>query len=162
MAKQRDTTCSIARSLEVLGERWTLLVAREALYGTTRFADFTTRLGIATDVLTTRLNTLVDAGIMERRPYADATGRERSSYHLTPAGMDLRIVISALQQWGDQHRPYPGGPTILRRTGDGRPVHVGYVDDEGSPVHPDDVRSVLSPSHPHYGEDASPQEQAAG
>jgi DNA-binding HxlR family transcriptional regulator len=158
MVKRRNDPCSIARSLEVIGERWTLLVVREALGGATRFADFTARLGIATDVLSARLSTLVDAGVLERRPYTDSTGRERHSYHLTSAGLDLRLVLSALQQWGDEHCAAPAGPTILRRTPGGTPVHVAYLDDTGHPVHPDDVRAVRTPAHPHYAsETPSPQ-----
>jgi DNA-binding HxlR family transcriptional regulator len=150
MVKRRDDPCSIARSLEVLGERWTLLVVREALLGATRYAEFA-QLGIATDVLAARLNTLVGAGVLEKRPYTDATGRERHSYHLTPAGLDLRVVLSSLQQWGDAHCPNPAGPTVLRRTGDDdRPVHVGYLDESGHPVAPDEVRAVLTPAHPSY------------
>src|SRR3954454_13011448 len=86
-----ETPCSIARTLEVLGERWTFLVVREALAGTTRFADFRATLGVAPDVLTTRLNTLVEAGVLERRPYQDDGRRTRQEYVVTRAGDDLRV-----------------------------------------------------------------------
>jgi DNA-binding HxlR family transcriptional regulator len=141
-------TCSIARSLEVLGERWTFLILREALSGTTRFADFRAALGVAPDVLSSRLATLVAAGVLEKRPYREPGTRARDSYHLTPAGRELQVVLGALQQWGDEHRPYEPGPTVVRRTADGRPVHVGFVDDEGREVPPDEVRFVRTSTYP--------------
>ena len=92
--------CSVARSLEVVGEWWTLLVVREAFFGTERFSDFEANLGIAKNVLTERLNKLVDAGVLERRPLP---GRGNPvSYQLTTKGCDLLPVIVALMQWGDR------------------------------------------------------------
>lgn len=143
-----ETPCSIARTLEVLGERWTFLVVREALSGTTRFADFRATLGVAPDVLTTRLTTLVEAGVLERRPYQEEGRRTRQEYHVTPAGQDLRVVLGALQQWGDNHRPYPPGPTILRRSTTNRPLHVAYVNDEGHEVPLDEVRFIRTATYP--------------
>jgi DNA-binding HxlR family transcriptional regulator len=141
-------TCSIARSLEVLGERWTFLILREAISGTTRFADFRAALGVAPDVLSDRLATLVASGVLEKRPYREPGARARDSYHLTHAGRELQVVLAALQQWGDEHRPYEPGPTVLRRTTDGRPVHVGFVDDEGREVPMDEVRFVRTHTYP--------------
>lgn len=141
-------TCSIARSLEVLGERWTFLILREALSGTTRFADFRAALGVAPDVLSDRLATLVASGVLEKRPYREPGARARDSYHLTEAGRELQVVLGALQQWGDEHRPYEPGPTVLRRTADGRPVHVGFVDDEGREVPLDEVRFLRTATYP--------------
>jgi DNA-binding HxlR family transcriptional regulator len=141
-------TCSIARSLEVLGERWTFLILREALSGTSRFADFRAALGVAPDVLSDRLATLVASGVLEKRPYREPGARARDSYHLTQAGRELQVVLAALQQWGDEHRPYEPGPTVLRRTPDGRPVHVGFVDDEGREVPMDEVRFVRTSTYP--------------
>lgn len=143
-----ETPCSIARTLEVLGERWTFLVVREALSGTTRFADFRAALGVAPDVLTNRLNTLVEAGVLERRPYQEEGRRTRHDYHMTPAGWDLRVVLGALQQWGDEHRPYPAGPTIVRRSADNRPLHVAYVDDKGREIPLDEVHFIRTPAYP--------------
>ena len=141
-------TCSIARSLEVLGERWTFLILREVLSGTTRFADFRAALGVAPDVLSDRLGTLVAAGVLEKRPYREPGARVRDSYHLTPAGRELQVVLAALQQWGDEHRPYELGPTVLRRTADGRPVHVGFIDDTGREVPLDGVAFVRTAAYP--------------
>jgi DNA-binding HxlR family transcriptional regulator len=134
--------CSIARSLEVLGERWTFLVLREAFLGTTRFADFRATLGVAPDILTARLNTLVSAGVLERVPYQEPGTRQRFEYRLTSAGRDLRVVLGALQEWGDEHDPYPPGPTYLRRSVDGRPLRVAFVDDQGTAVPLADVRFI--------------------
>jgi DNA-binding HxlR family transcriptional regulator len=95
------------------------------LPGATRFADFRNDLGIAADILTSRLADLVDEGLMEKRPYREPGARMRYSYHLTPAGEQLRLVLAALQQWGDENRPPIGGPSTLRRSADrGRPVSV--------------------------------------
>jgi DNA-binding HxlR family transcriptional regulator len=142
-------TCSIARSLEVLGERWTFLILREAFSGTMRFADFRAVLGVAPDVLSDRLATLVAAGVLEKQPYREPGARVRDSYHLTPAGRELKLVLGALQQWGDEHRPYELGPTAVRRTVDGgRPVHVAFVDDTGREVPPDGVAFVRTAAYP--------------
>src|SRR4051795_6456267 len=117
-APRDNSRCSIARSLSVLGERWTFLILREALLGTTRFAEFRDNLGVAPDVLSDRLATLVEAGVLTKQPYQEPGARARFSYHLTPAGADLQIVLGALQQWGDAHLPLPTGPTYLRRASD--------------------------------------------
>ena len=97
--------CSIARSLEVLGQKWSLLIVREAMWGRTRFAEFRARLGVAPDVLTDRLGRLVDAGILERRPYREDGEREREEYVLTDAGRALLPVLAAMSAWGDEYRP---------------------------------------------------------
>ena len=105
MAKIPDDACSIARTLGAVGERWTLLILREASLGATRFAEFRDRLGVAPDVLSDRLATLVTYGVMAREPYREPGARSRSAYQLTPAGRELQVVLSALQQWGDEHLP---------------------------------------------------------
>jgi DNA-binding HxlR family transcriptional regulator len=100
-----DTACSIARSLDLLGERWTLLIVREAFWGHTRFSELRQALGIAPDVLTDRLARLVEAGVLERRAYRDEGARERLEYVLTPAGRQLHFVIAGLSRWGRENRP---------------------------------------------------------
>ena len=143
MAKIPDSTCSIARSLGVLGERWTLLVLRDAFLGSTRFARFREHLGVAPDVLTDRLAALVEHGVLDREPYQEPGSRTRFEYRLTPVGRELIVVLSALQQWGDEHVPAPDGPTMLRRVrGTDRPVHVGFIDDSGREVELADVDFV--------------------
>jgi DNA-binding HxlR family transcriptional regulator len=145
-----ESLCSIARTLEVVGDKWTLLVLREAALGeVTRFADFRSGLGIATDVLANRLGTLVEAGIMEKRPYQESGSRTRFGYHLTPAGKQLRLILGALQQWGDDNRAPDVGPTVARRTADhDRPVRVAFVDDTDAVVRPEDVRFTPTAAYP--------------
>lgn len=141
--------CSIARCLDVIGERWSLLVVREAFVGRTRFAEFRAALGVAPDVLTARLARLVEGGVLERRPYQEPGSRVRYEYHLTPAGWELRLVLGALQQWGDDHRPPDGGVTALRRTrSDGRAARVAFVDEAGGEVPLADVEFVPGPGAP--------------
>ena len=149
MAKVPESSCSIARSLGVLGERWTFLILREAFLGATRFAEFRDQLGVAPDVLSERLATLVEYGVMAREPYRVPGTRARSGYRLTPAGRELQVILGALQQWGDEHLPRPEGPSMLRRVrGTGRPVHVGFVDERGREVQPADVAMIPAGAHP--------------
>jgi len=103
-----EQDCSIARALEVVGERWTLLILRESFLGTSRFDDFHHRLGIARNVLQTRLERLVEEGVLERLPYQERPARYE--YRLTREGRDLLPVLVALLQWGDRHRAPDVGP----------------------------------------------------
>jgi DNA-binding HxlR family transcriptional regulator len=100
--------CNLARSLELIGERWTLLIVRNALLGVKRFDGFLGNLGIARNVLTNRLGRLVDLGIMEKVPYQDKPVRHE--YRLTPMGRDLTRAVIALMQWGDRNLPSDEGP----------------------------------------------------
>jgi DNA-binding HxlR family transcriptional regulator len=95
-----DVHCSVAQSLEVIGEWWTLLILRDAFLGITRFDDFAGRLGIARNVLAARLDTLVDNDVLIRVPYDEARGRY--DYRLTDKGRALLPVITAIRQWGDE------------------------------------------------------------
>ena len=115
--------CSIARALELVGERWTLLILRDAFLGVRRFDDFQRSLGIARNVLTTRLQRLVEAGLLERRRYQERP--ERFEYRLTEMGVDLWPTIVTLMKWGDRHLAGDAGPPVmLRHRGCG-----GAVDD---------------------------------
>jgi DNA-binding HxlR family transcriptional regulator len=150
MGKIPESACSIARSLGVLGERWTFLILREAFLGVTKFAEFRDRLGIAPDVLSDRLSTLVRYGVLEREPYQEPGARPRFAYRLTPAGNELRVVLLALQQWGDTYLPRHEGPSMLRRIrGTDLPVHVGYLNDQGHEVALADVAVI--PARPQPG-----------
>jgi DNA-binding HxlR family transcriptional regulator len=154
MPNNPEDACSIARTLGVVGERWTFLILREAFLGATRFAEFRDRLGVAPDVLSDRLATLVEHGVMAREPYREPGARSRSAYRLTPAGRELQVVLSALQQWGDEHLPRPEGPSMLRRVrGTDCPVHVGYLDDKGREVPLANVAIVPSGSPSRDRED---------
>jgi len=99
-----EATCPIARSLDVVGDPWVVLVLREALTGSTRFEQFRGALGVADNVLSRRLAGMVEAGLLVRAPY-DAGNRTREEYLLTDAGTDLFPVLHALAQWGERHRP---------------------------------------------------------
>ncbi|MBF4596799.1 helix-turn-helix transcriptional regulator [Curtobacterium sp. VKM Ac-2889] len=100
-----DERCPIARSLDVLGEKWTLMIVRDALGGSTRFSQFQQSLGIPREVLTARLVSLVDGGVLERTTYKPEGARAREEYVLTGAGRDLSLVLLALGGWADRHRP---------------------------------------------------------
>jgi DNA-binding HxlR family transcriptional regulator len=149
MGKVPEVRCSIERSLGVLGERWTFLILREALLGATRFSEFQDKLGVARDVLSERLATLVENGVLERVPYQEPGNRSRLGYRLTPAGRELQVVLGALQQWGDMHLPRADGPSMLRKDRDtGRPLHLGFIDDHGREVPPADVTMVPARDQP--------------
>jgi DNA-binding HxlR family transcriptional regulator len=99
-ASFEDMNCSIARSLEVIGEWWTLLILRDVFLGVTRFEQFQARLGIARNILTNRLDKLVAEGVLERRVYDEA--RQRADYVLTDKGRALWPIIVTIRQWGDE------------------------------------------------------------
>ena len=98
-----DMACPIARSLERVGEWWSMLILRDAFGGTTRFDDFQQSLGIAPNMLARRLAALVEAGLLERRRYSDRPPRD--DYVLTEAGRELAPVLGALRVWGEAHAP---------------------------------------------------------
>ncbi|MER6074272.1 winged helix-turn-helix transcriptional regulator [Streptomyces sp. NPDC003233] len=137
--------CSIERSLQVLGERWTLLVLRDIFAGKHRFAEIQSSLGIAPNLLSDRLKLLSEAGVLRTRTYQEPGSRHRQSYHLTPAGQELQLVLAALQQWGDHHRPRPSGPSSLRRLrSTGQAVRVGFLGDDGRELPAEDVTFVMN------------------
>ena len=141
-------TCSIERTLQIVGERWTFLILRESLLARlTKFGDFQSALGIAPNILTDRLNTLVAAGLLEKQMYREIGDRQRASYHPTQAGEQLKIVLAALQQWGDDNIPPATGVTIVRRTNSTkRPLRVGFIDDRNRTHELDDVAFIPSAS----------------
>jgi DNA-binding HxlR family transcriptional regulator len=106
-----DWNCSIARTLDVVGEWWTILILRDAFRGTRRFDDFQASLGLARSVLTARLRKLTDQGILERRAYSEHP--PRYEYYPTARGRALFPVIAALLSWGDEWAPNPGGPPVV-------------------------------------------------
>ena len=104
--------CSVARTIDALGDTWSLLVLREMFLGAHRFDQLQEHLGIARNVLAARLRHLVNGGILEKRLYQEHP--PRYEYHLTPKGIDLYPVIIALMQWGDRYvADRPGGPIVL-------------------------------------------------
>ncbi len=104
--------CTIGRTLDILGDRWSFIVLREVFQGIRRFDDLTVRTSIPRTVLTDRLRRLVDAGILRREPYREPGARSRSEYRLTEKGLDLYPVLLALQSWGDRYLADPEGPPI--------------------------------------------------
>jgi DNA-binding HxlR family transcriptional regulator len=107
-----NQVCSIARTLEVIGERWTILVLRDAFMGIRRFDDFQRDLGIARNVLADRLQRLVDAEILDRRPYQERP--PRYEYRLTDRGRELFPVLHSLRIWGDRYLAPDGPPRLIR------------------------------------------------
>lgn len=108
-----EEPCSILRPLALLGDRWTLVVLRQAFAGVRRFEDFQSSLGISRSMLTERLARLVDAGVLSRQAYRDSR-RTRHEYRLTDKGLDLYPVLMALRSWGDKYLA-PDGPFIEYR-----------------------------------------------
>jgi DNA-binding HxlR family transcriptional regulator len=103
--------CSAARTLEVIGERWTLMILRDAFLGVRRFDDFQRSLGVSRGILAGRLQWLCDEGILERRPYQERP--ERFEYRLTDKGRDLWPVMMSLMKWGDRYEAEHGPPRIV-------------------------------------------------
>jgi DNA-binding HxlR family transcriptional regulator len=134
--------CSIARTLEIVGDRWTLLVIRDVALGLHRFDELLESLGIASNVLTDRVTRLVDEGILERVPYSERP--RRFEYHLTKKGRELGLALLALMQWGDRHLSEKP-PRIARRRSDRAPVSVRMVARDGAVVRPDDLELVPGP-----------------
>jgi DNA-binding HxlR family transcriptional regulator len=118
--------CPVARTLERVGEWWSILILRDALHGLTRFDQFQKSLDIAPNMLTRRLTTLVDAGMLERRQYSDRP--PRFEYVLTDLGRDFRTIIVALNSWGNKHFA-PEGPSVMLVDRDsGKQIDLGLVD----------------------------------
>jgi DNA-binding HxlR family transcriptional regulator len=102
--------CPVARTLERVGEWWSILILRDALHGLTRFDQFQKSLDIAPNMLTRRLNSLVESGLLERRQYSERPPRHE--YILTDLGRDFRSILVALNAWGNKHFA-PEGPSVL-------------------------------------------------
>jgi DNA-binding HxlR family transcriptional regulator len=137
--------CSIARTLELVGDRWTLLVIRDVVLGKHRFDQLLTSLGVASNVLTDRLNRLVADDILERARYSERP--ERFEYRLTQKGRELGVPLLALMQWGDRYvsdKP----PRIARRRSDRSPISVRLVAGDGSIVPPGELELVPGPGAP--------------
>ncbi len=123
-----DIRCPIARSLDVLGDRWTFMIVRDALAGSTRFGQFHASLGVPRDVLTTRLATLVEGGVFEKRSYRAPGERPRDEYILTDAGHELSIILRALGQWGERNRPIAQKSSLaFVEEATGEPVDVSFT-----------------------------------
>ncbi len=134
--------CSIARALEVVGERWTLLIVRDVFLGRRRFDQLQESLGIARNVLTDRLNRLTDEGILERVRYSERP--ERYEYRLTTKGRDLNVALTALRQWGDAYLSEKP-PMLLRRKADRKAVVAALVPKGTRALRAEEVEAVPGP-----------------
>lgn len=114
--------CSVARTLDVIGDKWSLLILRDAFYGVRRFEDFRLDLGVARNILTDRLNKLVGHGVLERVPYEERP--PRYEYRLTAKGRDLLPVLLVMMRWGDRWEAEDRVPTTLTHTRCGNEVHA--------------------------------------
>jgi DNA-binding HxlR family transcriptional regulator len=141
-------TCSVARALEIVGERWTLLILRDLFLGIHRFEAMQRDLGVARNVLATRLDKLVAAGIVERRRYNERPPRDE--YRLTEKGRDLWPTIVALLQWGDEYAPSPGGPptVMLHRDCGGAVDRHRMCERCGAALDVRDVQAYAGPGAP--------------
>ena len=147
-----NQVCSIAAALELVGERWSLLIVRDVMLGLRRFDEMQTHLGIARNVLQTRLTRLIEHGLLERRLYQEHPPRHE--YRLTEKGLDLWPTIVSLMKWGDRHAAPPAGPPVILEHRD----CGGAVDEHrtcvacGAKLSVRDVRALpgpgASPDHP--------------
>lgn len=144
---ETDTTnCSVQRTLDVIGEKWTLLVLREAFNGVRRFDDMRRHIGMSEPILADRLRKLVAAGILRPAPYREAGHRTRNEYRLTDKGMDLFPVLVALLQWGDRYcADEDGPPVVVRDRVSGRPVAAVVVPAGTAGLTARETESTLGP-----------------
>ncbi len=139
--------CSIARTLDVVGEKWALLAVREVFLGNRKFDEMVYRTGAPRDTLAARLRTLVATGVLERRQYSEHPAR--FEYHLTAAGRDLYPVIVTLMRWGDQYLAGDGGPPMILQHRCGHQLTAQVVCEAcGEPLHALDARPMTAGASP--------------
>lgn len=146
-----NQTCSIAAALEVIGERWSLLIVRDVFLGLRRFDEIQADLGVARNVLNARLTRLIDQGVLERRLYRERP--PRYEYRLTEKGVDLWPTIVALMQWGNHYAAPDGPPVLLEHRGCGGGVDEHRICDRcGARLTARDTRALpgpgVTPDHP--------------
>ena len=132
-------TCSIARTITALGDRWSLLVLREAAFGTTRFSEFRRGSASRATCSPTACTPSSRTGVLERVEYQEEGSRTRTEYRLTDAGRDFQVVLGALGGWGREHLPQRRGPRRPVARHRGRPVRVAFVDADGRVLADDEV-----------------------
>jgi DNA-binding HxlR family transcriptional regulator len=154
----RAKSCSIERALDIVGEKWTFLVLREAFGGVRRFADMQALTGAPRQVLSARLTRLVEEGLLRKVPYREPGQRQRDEYRLTQMGLDLYPTLMALMQWGDRYLSDQDGPPVLiTHRGCGALVEQHFRCAEGHEVAgPREVTPILGP-----GASAGPKTGAA-
>ncbi len=138
--------CSMASTLEVIGERWTMHVLRESFLGVRRFEDYRRNIGVARNILSDRLNTLVTEGILRRELYSERP--PRYEYRLTRKGIDLYEILIALMKWGNRWTPNEDGPAVVLRHREcgGTVEPVLACPDCGEPVHAWDLEALPGPA----------------
>lgn len=138
-------SCAVQRTLDVIGEKWTILLIRDAANGVRRFDDFRSHVGLSEAVLSARLRTLVAEGIFETREYQEPGQRRRHEYRLTPKGWDLFPALVALMQWGETYRAYDGGqPWQIQHKACGHPVRAEVrCTHDGALLTPRDTQATL-------------------
>lgn len=144
--------CNLARSFELIGDRWTLLILRSAMYGVRRFDDFQADLDVPRSVLSNRLAGLVESGIVERREYREEGQRTRVEYPLTKMGRELALPFFAMTEWGDKWLGDGISPLTLRSKTSGQKFAVALVDEHGKRAKPSDVEMVIDPKFARAGE----------
>jgi DNA-binding HxlR family transcriptional regulator len=132
--------CGMALACDLLGDRWMMLIVREAFYGISRFDDLRADLGIPRGILSERLKKLLNSDVLEKTPYREGTSRVRHEYHLTPRGRELGIAMIALMQWGDKH--LQSQPSLLRITDrvSGADLTAGLISPDGQAINLDQVK----------------------
>jgi DNA-binding HxlR family transcriptional regulator len=133
-----DAICPVARSLDEIGDWWTMLIIRDAFAGIKRFSDFQRSLGLAKNILSARLRTLVENGILTKQ--LSSAESARGEYHLTDKGRRLRVVLTALRQWGEDNLFAEGEPMTEARDPSNRPLaRIRLMDQDGRPLEPEDI-----------------------
>ncbi len=142
--KLDDMNCSIANALDLIGEWWTILILREAFFGTRRFEDFQQHLGIARNILTARLRKLCDSGVLQRVPVKE--GAKRHEYKLTAMGRDLYPTLIALTQWGDRWLHETGAPVTFIEHATGEEIaDVAILSKQGKELDARDLALIPGP-----------------
>ena len=135
--------CNLAKSFDLIGDRWTLLILRSALYGVRRFDDFRAELDVPRSVLSNRLAGLVERGIMERREYREEGQRARTEYLLTDMGQTLSLPFMAMTQWADKWLGGGISPLTLRSKSTGQRLSVALVDERCQRAKKSDIELVI-------------------
>ena len=143
--------CNLAGSFELIGDRWTLLILRSALYGARRFDDFQADINIPRSVLSNRLAGLAETGIMERRAYREEGQRARVEYPLTKMGRALGLPFFAMTEWGDKWLGEPPSPYRLHSKSSGQRLTVALVDQDGRAAAKSDVEMSIDPAYTKSG-----------
>ncbi len=133
----------MALAAEILGDRWTLLILREAFYGVERYDDMREDLAAPRSMLSDRLGKMVENGLMSRRPYREHGMRARNAYVLTDAGRDLALTLMALTQWGEKYALKDEAPISVQDQRTGQDLRVGLINQDGTEVDIKDARIRL-------------------